>query len=490
MPAATFAGVARPSLSVVAGAFAVIAGVVPKAAGVVHCGGHTAASCDECPQEKGHHWCNGDCTWTRGVCTLRNSANLDSDFSADDGNFEMMEHPNPPDFPQPPDVRPSGCANTDGLRGNLTQLKVSIIIPWLGEKWLHLEGTMKGLLKFTPDELVEEYIFVSDGNANTRERELKAMSPKVKVLALPEREGLIRAKSQGVNMAKGPVLLFLEAHCIVTEGWLEPLLHRIMVNPKVLAMPHLDSIPVNEWGTYRVGSGGHWRFEWNMNLIHVNPTFTDSVGSPDVHMTPATSGGIFAMRKDFFQALGFFDVGMLEWGGDHVELSFKTWRCGGRIEMVPCSRVGHLFRVPKDRPYDVEVMQVVRNYQRLAEVWWEEPGQNYLDMFYRLKPELAGSTVPTKEIEELRRRRDDLKCKPHSWYVENIDVEMAWEADKICHPFVDPEDPFKCKGTVSGGRWTVTETISQEDYMEMRTAADARLEIEGRLEAEVTDHEL
>lgn len=30
---------------------------------VVSCGGHTANSCEECPQGNGAAWCNGDCKW-------------------------------------------------------------------------------------------------------------------------------------------------------------------------------------------------------------------------------------------------------------------------------------------------------------------------------------------------------------------------------------------------------------------------------------------
>ena len=37
----------------------------------VHCGGHTASTCDFCPQGKGASWCHGECFWHNNKCQKR-----------------------------------------------------------------------------------------------------------------------------------------------------------------------------------------------------------------------------------------------------------------------------------------------------------------------------------------------------------------------------------------------------------------------------------
>lgn len=332
----------------------------------------------------------------------------------------------PPSFPVPPDARPPKCPTA--LRANSTRDAVSIIIPYLNEEWFRIRATMESILHYTDLSLVREIMWISDGNSPDKvfKSQLQAMHRKVSVFENEQNRGLIRTKMEAAARAKGSMLMFLEPHVLVTPGWLEPLLNRIAEEPQALVMPALDALG-EDLKYYRAGYGV-WRFEWNLNLVFSNPLNIDVDGLDGPFPSPATSGGIYAIRKDFWDSLEFFDPELVRWGGDHVEASHKVWRCGGRIEVHPCSRVGHWFRSEQVRPYDVKVQSVVRNYKRLAEVWFDD----YTGSFYKVKPDAI--PVDVGNISGMKERRKRLDCEDMTWYLKNVDVELAWEVDVICVP--------------------------------------------------------
>jgi len=137
-----------------------------------------------------------------------------------------------------------------------------------------------------------------------------------------------------------------------------------------------------------------------------------------------------------------------------------VWRCGGHIEIVPCSRIGHLFREPEDRPYEVPVNRVVRNYHRVAKVWL---GKKYMEDFYKMKPEArAMDTGDLSTQLELQKR---LKCKDMTWFLQNVDREMEWELGHICVPGCEKTtSPVCCGAPAADGRSTLAKTMPKKEY--------------------------
>lgn len=92
---------------------------------------------------------------------------------------------------------------------------------------------------------------------------------------------------------------------------------------------------------------------------------------------------------------------------------------------MPCSHVGHIFRVkfPYKFPSKVDVAQ--RNTIRLAEVWlddyksfyYERIGQDYIRDY--------------GDISERKALRQSLKCKSFDWYIKNIFPEQIIPSETI-----------------------------------------------------------
>ena len=88
----------------------------------------------------------------------------------------------------------------------------------------------------------------------------------VEILRLSSRQGLIRARLEGVNHANAPVLTFLDSHCECLHGWLEPLLSRIRRNSSTVVCPAIDAISEE---TFKYNFQLHapvGGFDWNMRF--------------------------------------------------------------------------------------------------------------------------------------------------------------------------------------------------------------------------------
>nr|XP_048718345.1 polypeptide N-acetylgalactosaminyltransferase 10 isoform X3 [Caretta caretta] len=266
-----------------------------------------------------------------------------------------------------PDIRHPNCNN----KLYLEKLpNTSVIIPFHNEGWSSLLRTVHSILNRSPPELIAEIVLVDD---------------------FSDRD-------------------------------------RIARNRKTIVCPMIDVIDHDHFG-YETQAGDAMRgaFDWEMYYKRIPiPPELQKPDSSDPFESPVMAGGLFAVDRKWFWELGGYDAGLEIWGGEQYEISFKVWMCGGRMEDIPCSRVGHIYR--KYVPYKVPTgVSLARNLKRVAEVWMDE----YAEYIYQRRPEYrhlsAGDVNAQKEL------RNNLNCKNFKWFMS----EVAWDLPKF-YPPVEP----------------------------------------------------
>ncbi|XP_020635415.1 polypeptide N-acetylgalactosaminyltransferase 11 [Pogona vitticeps] len=302
----------------------------------------------------------------------------------------------------------------------------SIIICFYNEAFSALLRTVHSVLDRTPAHLLHEIILVDDNSELADLKEelavylTKNLPSNVKLVRNGRREGLIRGRMIGASHATGKVLVFLDSHCEVNEMWLQPLLAPIKESRKTVVCPVIDIISADTL-TYSsspvVRGGFNWGLHFKWDLVPVSE-LEGPEGPTSPIRSPTMAGGLFAMDREYFSELGQYDSGMDIWGGENLEISFRIWMCGGKLFIIPCSRVGHIFR--KRRPYGSPGGQdtMAHNSLRLAHVWMDE----YKEQYFALRPELR--TRNYGNITERIELRKKLNCKSFKWYLDNIYPEM------------------------------------------------------------------
>ena len=283
---------------------------------------------------------------------------------------------------------------------------VSIVMVSHNEN-IYLERTVDSIMNNTPLEHLLEIVFVDDASDPPASTVLDKMNnPRIRIIRNKERQGLIRSKTEGARSANGELLVFLDAHVRTYPGWLEPMITLTNENYRRIVVPTIPVLDGNTWEQIKDYIGVKLIFDWKMDFIWYVDYDNDFV--------PIMSGGLLAITKHWFEESGEYDEGMLQWGGENVEQSIKTWLCGGEIVVARSSRVGHVFR--ETSPYELNITQIHVNKARAVDVWFDD----WANYFYRANPfdkerrSSAESLAPRVAV------RDRLACKPFSFFVEKF----------------------------------------------------------------------
>ncbi|XP_030913506.1 polypeptide N-acetylgalactosaminyltransferase 15 [Geospiza fortis] len=308
----------------------------------------------------------------------------------------------------------------------------SVIICFHDEAWSTLLRTVHSIMDTAPKAFLKDIILVDDlsqqGPLKSALSEYISKLDGVKLIRSNKRLGVIRGRMLGAARATGDVLIFMDSHCECQKGWLEPLLARLSSSRNSVVSPVIDVI---DWKTFQYyHSVGLHRgvFDWKLDF-HWEPVpeHEEKVRQSPISpiRSPAVAGAVVAMDRHYFQNTGAYDSDMTMWGAENLELSIRTWLCGGSVEIIPCSRVGHVYRNHFPRAFSYEEA-IVRNKIRIAETWLGP----FKDNFY--KHDTVAFLISKAEKPDCSERlqlQKRLGCRNFQWFLSNVYSELSQPGD-------------------------------------------------------------
>ena len=198
---------------------------------------------------------------------------------------------------------------------------------------------------------------------------------------------LLYSRFKASKVASGNILVFLSSEVAVNKNWLPPLIDMVRSNRQSIAVPHFDSL-LSGYRFFQIADNLINIFSWTLTTL-----YTETKQQGKFLKTPVMTGNAFAVDRGFLDNIGNFDEGIAHGGGEALELSMRTWMCGGSIKIATCSRVA------VKNALEPQKVDNPKNFRRIVDLWLE----NYRTLAY--KQNAISADVDESESQSFRTRR-------------------------------------------------------------------------------------
>ncbi|PIK49680.1 putative polypeptide N-acetylgalactosaminyltransferase 1 [Apostichopus japonicus] len=176
-------------------------------------------------------------------------------------------------------------------------------------------------------------------------------------------------------------------------------------------------------------------FDWSLGVTWQNK-LTHGHDPTNPIPSPVMADAVFAINREYFLKLDGYDSFYTTEDTADLDLSFKIWMCGGSIELLPCSHVGHLHR--HSLPFQLAGRGEINDKKRLAEIWFGEYKNFFYTIFPNAKKESPGDLIDEEALVQ------KLNCKTIYWYWETVYPESIWPVNGERYGELHHKETDKC----------------------------------------------
>ena len=234
--------------------------------------------------------------------------------------------------------------------------KASVIIAGRAEKYFL--RTVECVLQSATGDI--EVIAVIDGDEVAPRVELS--DKRVKVLRLKKSIGQRAAYNLGVRHSTGKYVMKLDAHAILSRGFDEVLQSHCPDNAIVL--PEMRRLDVHKWKSKPRGKTHFMFFGLDLYCHYWKDYRKRPEARCEYPEVLTGQGSCWFCTREWNDHIGLLDEKVGSWGNVGIEVSLRTWLCGGSQIVNKQAWQAHWFRVSEGGfPYPMSGRRVARAHK-------------------------------------------------------------------------------------------------------------------------------